>query len=117
MTNTFFRDKHNREKFTAPVNGVNSVFEEQIVPSVSAFISASGTAIIQSGRAPGMLAYVSGFSAEMILPGSTTATGYTHYFFIAKVDALDPHLMAYAEETLQARLKSSAWIPTGRSSR
>jgi hypothetical protein len=113
MTNTFFRDKHNRQKFTAPVSGINSVFEEPIVPSVSAYVSASGTAIAQPGRATGMLAYVPGFSAEIIPPGSVTATGFSNHFFIADVGNPSAHLMAYPEETVQERLKSSAWIPTG----
>jgi hypothetical protein len=113
MTNTFFRDKHNKQKFTAPVSGINSVFEEQIVSSVSAYISANGTAIIQPGRSPGRLARVPGFSAEMIPPGSLTATGYSSDFFIARAGTPSAHLMAYPEETVQERFKSSAWIPTG----
>jgi hypothetical protein len=117
MTNTFFRDKHNKAKFTAPIIGTNSVFDEKIVPSVSAYISASGTAIIQPGRAPGMLAYVPGFSAETIPPGSTTATGYTNWCFIAQAGIPGAHLMAYPEETVQARFNSSAWIPSGSSLR
>jgi hypothetical protein len=113
MTDTFFRDKHNKQKFTEPVSGINSVFEEGIVSYVSGYISASGTAMAQPGRATGWLAYVPGFSAEIIPPGSLTATGYSHYFFIAQAGIPSAHLIAYPEETVQGRLKSSAWIPTG----
>jgi hypothetical protein len=109
----FFRDKHNLQKSTAPANHTNSVFPAHIVPDVSAYVTASGFNVAQPGSATGRLAYVLSYSAEIRPSGSTTATGYSHLFFIAKVGRPDAHLMAYPVATIWKRYASKRMIPTG----
>ena len=107
----FFRNKHNILLHTAPATNDNSVFQGQIVPYVSAYISASGTAITQPGRLSGRYAQVPSYSAGIVPSGSITPTGYSNHFYIALVGTSDAHLMAYPGETVSSRFSFGEWIP------
>jgi hypothetical protein len=112
MTAKFFRDKHNIQTCTAPTDGINSVFEENVVLTVSAYISASGTAIAQPGRATGFYAQVPGCFAGITPSGSTIPTGFSNHWFIAQAGNPNNHLMAYSKETISALSACGKWIPT-----
>ena len=116
MTAQFLTDKHNLLKQTAPARNVNSLIHPQDVPGISAAMFTSGTRIVQPGRLPGQFLYSTEYSAEMRPSGSTTATGYTNYFFGALVDTPSAHLMAYPGEAVSTFFGSSAWIRSAYSS-
>jgi len=111
MINQFLKDKHNLLKFTAPRSGVNSLIHPENEAYISAYMYASGTAVIQPGRAPGRLAVIPSVSAWLVPPGSLTATGFSNTFFVALDGTPSAHLMAYSPEDARDSLENNVWIP------
>lgn len=104
-------DKHNLLKNSAPRSGINSLIHPDNGSYIFQYLKASGTAIIQSGRPSGLYANIPGISAQIIPPGSMTATGYSSDFVLALAGTPQEHIMAYPAERIAELFDDYSWIP------
>ncbi|MEO8395268.1 MAG: hypothetical protein ABI700_19900 [Chloroflexota bacterium] len=102
----FLPDKHNINHFTAARNGTGSFFDPGDMSGLRKDVYAYGQLVQQWNNRTGLLYYAPQYSAAMVPPGSTTATGYTHYIFVALANTSYEHPMGYAAETVWARFES-----------
>ena len=91
----FLKDIHNLDLASAPSNKpVNSLIAPSLVPSISANAYSNPTAVVAPNKPTGLYVYEFEGVAAMVPSGTTTPTGYSHHFYIAKAYMSYPEIIA-----------------------
>jgi len=114
MDTGFYRNKHNPDFFSGTAQTTLSLFSEENALKASAYLNASGTAMLQlDGRPPGLYAEISGVYGNILRSGDTSASETSNRWFMPQVDTSKAHIFPYATDIADKYL-SSAWSPTAR---
>lgn len=106
-------DKHNIHKLSATARNQNSVYDPGIASPLSAFLSASASAVLQSGRYSALLAKVP-FSGGIIPSSGTFPTGWSDNAVMLLPGHPSAHIAFYPDEDISGFWATNYWIITGR---
>jgi len=114
MATGFYRPKHNPALFSGTANNTLSLHTEHNGLLASAYLSAYGTAMIQSdNRSSGLFAEVPDVYSPIVFSGNTSPTELSNLWFMAQAGQPSAHIFAYARDIVSGYL-ASGWTPTAR---
>ena len=114
MDSGFYRNKHNPAFFSGTAHQTLSLHTEKNGLLASAYLSAHGTAMIQTdGRPSGLFGIVPDVCGVVIRSGNTSPTELSNMWFMPQAGQSSAHIFVYASDIASAYL-ASYWTPTAR---